>query len=46
MREYDVTPEEQGSECIYQGECTFYKHGIWCNICKFNTDFAEWDTDD
>lgn len=46
MREYDVTPEEQGSACIYQGECTFYKYGIWCNICKFNTDFAEWDMDD
>lgn len=34
IREYDVTPREQGSECIYQNSCEFYKFGIWCNICN------------
>lgn len=33
MREYDVTPQEQGSNCIYQNNCQFYKYGIYCNMC-------------
>ena len=38
MREYDVTPQQQGSECIYQGECNYYKFGIWCNNCNQYTE--------
>lgn len=34
MREYDVTPQEQGSNCIYQSNCQFYKYGIYCNHCN------------
>lgn len=34
MREYDVTPREQGSNCIYQRDCQFYKFGIYCNHCN------------
>lgn len=34
MREYDVTPREQGSDCIYQNNCLFYKYGIYCNVCS------------
>ena len=34
MREYDVTPEEQGSECVYANNCQFYRYGIYCNNCN------------
>lgn len=40
IREYDVTPREQGSECKYQRDCEFYKFGIWCNKC---TQYLEFD---
>lgn len=45
MREYDVTPQEQGSECVYQAECKFYMYGIWCNECSQRVDFDELDED-
>lgn len=41
MREYDVTPQEQGSDCIYQNNCQFYKYGIWCNICRCYESYDE-----
>ena len=41
MREYDVTPQEQGSDCIYQAVCRFYKYGIWCNECTQRLDFDD-----
>lgn len=34
MREYDVTPREQGTDCIYCNNCQFYKYGIYCNECS------------
>lgn len=34
MREYDVTPEQQGTDCRYQSECQYYQYGIWCNCCN------------
>ena len=34
MREYDVTPEQQGTDCRYQSECKYYQYGIWCNCCN------------
>ena len=46
MREYDVTPQEQGTECIYQAHCLFYRYGIWCNDCSKRLDFDEVDTTD
>ena len=46
MREYDVTPQEQGSECVYQARCHFYKYGIWCNECTQRVDFDEIDIED
>lgn len=48
MIEYDVTPKEQGSDCIHQHNCQFYKYGIWCNICKcyYSYDELEDDFDD
>lgn len=46
MREYDVTPQEQGSECIYQAKCQLYKYGIWCNDCTQRLDFDDVDFDD
>ena len=45
MREYDVTPQEQGSECVYQADCQFYMYGIWCNECTKRVDFDELDED-
>lgn len=33
MREYDVTPQEQGSDCIYRCKCNYYLYGIYCNDC-------------
>lgn len=41
MREYDVTPQEQGSECIYAQKCKFYQFGIYCNECIEYTDWEE-----
>ena len=26
--EYDVTPQKQGSKCVYQATCQYYKFGI------------------
>lgn len=46
MREYDVTPKEQGSDCIYQNNCQFYKYGIWCNVCTQRRDYKEIDVYD
>ena len=46
MREYDVTPQEQGSECVYQAHCQFYLYGIWCNDCTQRLDFDEIDLED
>lgn len=46
MREYDVTPQEQGSECIYQCHCQFYKYGIWCNICNQYKDLDDIEIED
>ena len=47
IREFDVTPQDQGSECIYQAKCRFYEYGIWCNVCSQRVDFDEIDfTDD
>ena len=46
MREYDVTPREQGSECIYQHNCQYYKYGIWCNVCNQRVDYDEIETYD
>lgn len=43
MREYDVTPQQQGSECIYQAKCQFYLYGIWCIECTQRVDFDEVD---
>lgn len=34
MREYDVTPEQQGTDCRYQSVCKYYQYGIWCNCCN------------
>lgn len=34
MREYDVTPIQQGTDCRYQSTCQFYQYGIWCNNCN------------
>lgn len=45
MREYDVTPKEQGSDCIYQRTCQYYKYGIWCNICTFRYSYEELEDD-
>lgn len=41
MREYDVTPQEQGSNCIYQNNCQFYLYGIYCNNCKHYEDLDD-----
>ncbi len=38
-----VTPQQQGSECIYQAQCKFYMYGIWCNECTQRVDFDEVD---
>ena len=46
MREYDVTPQEQGSECIYQNGCEFYKFGIWCNVCTQYTEYEDIENED
>lgn len=46
MREYDVTPQEQGTECIFQFDCQFYKYGIWCNICNQYKDWDDLEIDD
>ena len=46
IREYDVTPQEQGSECIYQRNCEFYKFGIYCNECTQRIDFDEIEIED
>lgn len=46
IREYDVTPQQQGSECIYQVTCEYYKYGIYCNECTQRVDFDEIDIDD
>lgn len=43
LREYDVTPQEQGYECIYQRTCKFYLYGIWCNECTQRLDFDDID---
>lgn len=40
MREYDVTPQEQGTECKYQNTCKFYLYGIYCNECN---QYEEWE---
>lgn len=42
MREYDVTPQDQGTECKYQGKCQFYKYGIWCNECNQYEEYEEY----
>lgn len=41
MREYDVTPVQQGSNCIYVRDCCFYKYGIYCNECIFYYDMDD-----
>lgn len=41
MVEYDVTPCEQGSECIYADKCLFYKYLIYCNECSCYTEFDD-----
>lgn len=46
MREFDVTPQEQGTECIYQANCSYYKYGIWCNICNQYTEYDDIIEDD
>lgn len=46
MREYDVTPQEQGSECIHQAQCQYYKFGIYCNECTQYDDFENYIYDD
>jgi len=46
MREFDVTPQEQGTECIYQSKCEFYKYGIWCNTCTQYTEFDYIESDE
>lgn len=43
MREYDVTPHDQGSNCIYQNKCEFYKYGIYCNNCTQYEDLDDID---
>ncbi len=43
MREYDVTPKQQGSECKHQARCEYYKYGIWCNICKYYEEYEEYE---
>lgn len=46
MREYDVTPQEQGTECIFQNNCEYYKYGIWCNNCNQYTEIEDIEIDD
>lgn len=46
MREYDVTPQDQGSDCVYQSHCQFYKYGIWCNECTQQLEFDDIILDD
>lgn len=46
MREYDVTPIEQGSDCIYRNKCQFYQYGIWCNCCVYYESFDDLSIDD
>lgn len=41
MVEYDVTPREQGSECVYQANCQYYKYHIYCNECRYYTEFED-----
>lgn len=46
MREFDVTPQNQSSDCIYQANCQYYKYGIYCNECSQRRDFDEVDLED
>ena len=46
IREYDVTPQEQGSKCVYQRTCRFYLYGIWCNVCTQRLDYDDIDAMD
>lgn len=41
MREYDVTPAQQGSNCIHQWGCVYYKYGIYCNECRYNEEIDD-----
>lgn len=46
MREYDVTPSDQGSDCRYESQCEYFKYGIWCNNCTQYESIDDIITDD